>query len=238
MKRELADISGKTAIVTGGASGIGKAISEMLVEEGVNVILASRRKELIEQVSAELDQKGDSRVMSVVCDLRNKADIYHLAEVARQSFDSIDFLVNNSGLGVQSKIVDCTEEEWDLVLNTNLKGTFLMTKSVLPTMIAQKSGFILNIASQAAKYGYPNAGPYCASKFGILGFGEALQQEVRQHNIRVHSLMPGLVQVPPPQHPENRNDGVLQVEDLSETARFLFTLPPHVKLENIGMFHL
>ncbi|MGH1362406.1 MAG: SDR family oxidoreductase [Calditrichia bacterium] len=238
MDTNSVQLSGKSAIVTGGGSGIGKAITRMLVEEGVNVLIASRRAELLQQVSEEFNKIGNARVLHVQGDLRNKADIYHISEVARDNFASIDFLVNNSGLGVQSKIVDCTEEEWDAVLDTNLKGTFLMSKAVLPTMIAQRSGFILNIASQAAKYGYPNAGPYCASKFGVLGFGEALQQEVREYSIRVHTLMPGLVQVPPPQHSENRNGGVLQVEDLAETTRFLFKLPPHVKLENIGMFHL
>lgn len=218
-------LTAKTAIVTGGGSGIGKAIATALLQEGTNVVVASRRALVVEGA------------VSVACDVRKKADALKVAEVAKQRFGSIDILVNNSGLGVGSKIVDCSEEDWCLVLDTNLTGTFLMTQAVLPAMIEQKSGYIINIASQAAKHGYPNAGPYCASKFGIVGFSEALQHEVREFGIHVHCLCPGLVQVPPPKNESEVRPGVLQVEDLASATLFLLKQPRRVQLENIGLYH-
>lgn len=221
----MESLRGKTAIITGGGSGIGKAIATALIAEGTNVIVASRRALPVEGA------------VSVACDVRQKSDVVRVAETAKERFGHIDILVNNTGLGVGSKIVDCSEEDWHRVLDTNLTGTFLMTQAVLPAMIAQRSGYIINIASQAAKHGYPNAGPYCASKFGIVGLSEALQQEVREFGIHVHCLCPGLVQVPSPQNESEVRPGVLQVEDLAAAAIFLLKQPRRVQLENIGLFH-
>src|ERR1043166_697633 len=211
-------LQGKTAIVTGGTSGIGKAIADALAAEGVNVTAASRRT-------------------TPACDVRKKADVVRLVAHVKERLGRIDILINNTGLGVSSKIVDCSEEDWHRVLDTNLTGTFLLTQAVLPDMIAQRSGYIINIASQAAKHGYPNAGPYCASKFGIVGLSEALQHEVREYGIHVHCLCPGLVQVPPPQNSSEVRAGVLQVEDLASVALFLLKQPSRVQIENIGLYH-
>ncbi|TAK94964.1 MAG: SDR family oxidoreductase [Verrucomicrobia bacterium] len=231
-------ISGKKAIVTGGGSGVGRAIAEALVLEGADVVIASRRKDLLNQTAEELNPLGKGRVYPVVCDVRNSAEVKSAVASALKQLGRVDILVNNSGLGVQSKIADCSEEDWDLVLETNLKGAFLMTKEVLPAMIRQKSGFIINIASQAAKHGYSKAGPYCASKFGLLGLGEALQEEVREHGIRVHSLCPALIQVPKPVNEAEIQEGVLQVGDIASAIMFLLKQPDRVKFENIGLYHL
>ena len=208
----MESLQGKTAIVTGGETGIGKAIADALRGEGAKVVTASRR---------------------TGCDVRKKSDVAKLvSETGR-----VDILVNNTGLGVGSKIVECSEEDWHRVIDTNLTGTFLMTQAVLPGMIERRSGHILNIASQAAKRGYPNAGPYCASKFGILGLSEALQHEVREFGIRVHCLCPGLVQVPAPQNESEVRPGVLQVEDLASATLFLLKQPRRVQFDNIGLYH-
>ncbi len=231
-------LAGQTAIITGGGSGIGKAISSALVNEGVNVILASRRLSLLQSAAEEFNKTGGGKAVAVKCDLRVKEDIVNLVRTCKENFSSIDVLVNNSGLGVQKKIVELTDDEWDLVMDTNLKGAFMLTREVLPTMIHQKSGYIMNIASQAAKHGYPDAGVYCASKFGLAGFAEALQQEVREYGIRVHNFNPGLVQVPPPGKDDARKDGFLQVDDIARIAVFLLKQPPEIKFEDIGLFHL
>ncbi|MGD9897902.1 MAG: SDR family oxidoreductase [Calditrichaceae bacterium] len=234
----MISLFGKTAIVTGGGSGIGKAISKALIHEGVNVILASRRFDLLRSAADDLNKTGKAKAIAVRCDLRVKGDIVNLVKMCIENFASIDILVNNSGLGVQKKIVDLSDDEWDLVMDTNLKGAFMLTREVLPTMIRQQSGFIMNIASQAAKHGYPDAGVYCASKFGLAGFAEALQQEVREYGIRVHSLNPGLVQVPPPGEEGARKQGFLQVDDIARIAVFLLKQSPEIKFEDIGLFHL
>ncbi|MGD9487388.1 MAG: SDR family oxidoreductase [Calditrichaceae bacterium] len=231
-------LAGQTAIITGGGSGIGKAIGSALINEGVNVILASRRLGLLQTAAEEFNKTGRGKAVAVECDLRVKEDIVNLVKTSKENFPSIDILVNNSGLGIQKKIVELTDDEWDLVMDTNLKGAFMLTREVLPTMIRQKSGYIMNIASQAAKHGYPDAGVYCASKFGLAGFAEALQQEVREYGIRVHSLNPGLVQVPPPGEDGGRKDGFLQVDDIARIAVFLLKQPPEIKFEDIGLFHL
>ena len=229
-------LGGKTAIVTGGGSGIGFAIAKELVHHGVNVVIASRRQKVLTEAAHELNAVKKGKVIAVECDLREKKDIQNVVRKTKKTFSSIDILINNSGLGVSSKIVDCTDKEWDMVLDTNLKGAFWMSREVLPTMIAQRSGYIINIASQAAKHGYANAGPYCASKFGLVGLSEALQVEVREFGIHVHSLCPALVQVPPPKNTSQINDGVLQTEDLASTVLFLLSQPKRIKYENIGLY--
>lgn len=234
----MENLKERTAIVTGGGSGIGLAIARALVEADMNVVISSRRLGLLTDVAARLNAAGRGKAVPVACDLRKKADVVELVQWTRERYPAIDVLVNNSGLGGKSKIVDCTDEEWDLVLDTNLKGTFWMMREVLPAMIARRSGYIINIASQAAKHGYPNAGPYCASKFGIVGLSEALQAEVRDFGIHVHCLCPALVQVPPPAAEADVDHGVLQVDDLASSVMFLLTQPPRVKFENIGLYHL
>jgi NADP-dependent 3-hydroxy acid dehydrogenase YdfG len=234
----MKNLKGTNAIVTGGGSGIGFAVARALVSADVNVIIASRRKDVIAGAADRLNRLGKGKAVPVVCDVRRKEDISSLVRAAKGLFSSIDVLVNNSGLGVRSKIVDCTDEEWDMVLETNLSGVFRLTREVLPAMISQRSGYIINIASQAATHGYANAGPYCASKFGLVGFSEALQIEVREFGIIVHSLCPALVQVPPPATEEEVNEGVLQADDLASTVMFLLSQPRRIKYDNIGLYHL
>ncbi len=231
-------LQNKTAIITGGGSGIGKAIAVALVSEGINVVISSRRIGLLNSVTEELNSIGKARAVAIECDLRNEVMITNLVDKVNQLFPTIDILINNSGIGVQKKVIDLTSDDWDYVMDTNFKGTFLLTKAVLPKMIEQRSGYIINIASQAAKHGYPEAGVYCASKFGLLGFAEALQQEVREYGIRVNSLCPALVQVPPPANEDCIRHDILQVEDLAQTVVFLLKQPDRIKFENIGLYHL
>lgn len=232
----MESLKNKNALITGGGSGIGKTIAEALINEGMNVLITSRRKDLLERSASELNAPGKGKAYSFQCDLRRSEEIRELGKFAASLFGNLDVLINNSGIGIQTKIADCSEEVWDKVLDTNLKGTFLVTREFLHGMMAQKSGYIINIASQAAKHGYPEAGPYCASKFGIIGFSEALQHEVREYNIHVHCLNPALVQVPAPSSEDQVRSDVLQTEDLASTVVFLLKQPRRIFYENIGLY--
>lgn len=229
------ELVGKTAIVTGGGSGVGLAIAEALVDAGCKVVITSRRLALLKEQAKILNKRGDGEVLALECDVRSKASVTAMYAAAEKAFGTVDVLINNSGLGVQDLLVDCSEEDWDLVMETNTKGSFLVSQAVLPGMIEKKSGYIINIASQAAKHGYKNAGPYCAAKFGVYGFGLALQEEVREYGIQVHSLCPALIQVPKPELGEEIKAGWLQVEDLADTVMFLLQHPRKVHFENIGL---
>lgn len=227
-------LAGKTAIVTGGGSGIGLAISQALVRQGANVVITARDGGRLEQASHQLRQAGSGEVMAIAADVRNKSAVQEVVAATLHRFGRVDILINNSGLGVGDLAIDLSESQWDLVMDTCAKGTFLFSQAVLPAMQSQRSGFILNIASQAALNGYANASVYCAAKFAVVGFAKALQEEVRNHGIRVHSLCPGLVQVPAPASGEPPRPGWLQTSDLAELALFVVTRPAHVHLDNIG----
>ena len=144
-------------------------------------------------------------------------------------------LINNSGFGKQSLIWETSEADWDEVMDTNVKGTYLMCKAVVPGMIERKQGYIINIASQAALNGYANAGVYCASKFAIVGLGKALQKEVRQYGIHVHSLNPALIQSQKAAQ-EPVDPGLIQNEDLADMVAYLLQQPRRLKIDNIGMW--
>ncbi len=231
----MIDLQGKVAVISGGGSGIGKAIAEALAAEGADVVLGSRRADLITQVAGEITGKGRGRAHAVTMDVRDKGQVQRAIAETLERFGRVDILVNNSGLGVSDLVIDCSEDDWDLVMDTNAKGTFLLSQAVLPAMQKQGGGTIINIASQAAKNGYERAGPYCAAKFAVVGFAKALQEEVRQHGIKVHSLCPGLVQVPKPASADEEKAGWLQVDDLAAAALYVIKQPQRVFLEDIGL---
>lgn len=201
------------------------------------VAVASRRIDETTRVAHDIAAKHGTKTLGLGCDVRVRASVDEAVAATVRAFGGLDILVNNAGLGVSAKIADCTDEEWDLVLDTNLKGTFFVTRAALPHLKKAGKGYVLNIASQAALHGYDGAGPYCASKFGVVGFGKALQKEVAADGIRVHSLCPALVQVPAPASPAERRDDVLQAEDLAEAALFVLTQPARVKIQDLGLHH-
>ena len=227
--------NGQVALITGGASGIGLAITERLHQLGMKVIIASRREPLTQALADKLNAMLPHSAVAITMDVRDKASVTNAIASLPAEFAQVDVLVNNAGLGVGDTIAECSEENWDLVIDTTLKGPFLVTQSLLPQMIANKSGFILNISSQAAKFGYANAGPYCAAKFGLMGFAKALQEEIREHNIQVHNLMPALTQVPAPENEADMTPGWLQTSDLADAAEYVLTRPQRVFLDDIGL---
>lgn len=223
------------ALISGGASGIGLAIAEALASQGVELILASRRQGLLEQEAARLGARYGVRVLPLVLDVSDGEQVRAQHAQARALLGPIDLLVNNSGVGSDYLVQDLPESEWDRVMDTCAKGSFLLTRACLPDMLANRHGTIINIASQAARHGYARAGVYCAAKFAVLGFAKALREEVQHQGIRVHTLCPGLVQVPPPACPGDRKPGRLQVEDLAEAVLYTLRQGAHVQLDEIGM---
>jgi meso-butanediol dehydrogenase/(S,S)-butanediol dehydrogenase/diacetyl reductase len=229
------ELRAKRALISGGASGIGLAIAEALAAQGIELVLASRRQPLLEREAARLSAQYGVRVLPLVLDICDSAQVRAQHAQARALLGPIDLLINNSGVGSDHLVQDLPESEWDRVMNTCAKGSFLLTQACLPDMLAHQHGTIINIASQAAKNGYARASVYCAAKFAVLGFAKALREEVQHQGIRVHTLCPGLVQVPPPTCPGDRKPGWLQVEDLAEAVLYTLRQGAHVQLDEIGM---
>ncbi len=184
-------LTGKVAIVTGGANGIGRGIAEAFAKEGANVVIADIAAQ--EQATAVIDaitQMGRSTCY-VQTDVANEQQVQAMVTTALQTFGHIDILVNNAGIFTQSLVEDLPIADWDRVLNVNLRGTFLCTRFVLPHMLAQGSGRIINIASQLGYIGGREVAHYSASKGGVIAFTKALAREVATRNVLVNGIAPG-----------------------------------------------
>jgi 3-oxoacyl-[acyl-carrier protein] reductase len=187
----------KTAIITGSSRGIGKETAIILAKKSVNVVICSRtQSEIISAVEEINKLTGSSSALGIRCDVSISSEVNSLVKSAIEKFGSntIDILVNNAGVAFNTKLIDTSEEEWDQTINSNLKGAFLFTKAVLPYMISNGSGVILNVNSGAGKAGFSNLSAYCASKFGLVGLAESLALEVNEYqNIRVLTIFLGEV---------------------------------------------
>ena len=183
----------KVAIVTGASRGIGKAIAELFAKEGMDVVINSRDESRIRRSALEILKTTGSFVTPIQADVRNHSDIERLVQITLNQFGKIDILVNNAGIAVVKPLVETTDHEFDRVFDTNLKGVFYCCKAVLPHMIVQKSGHIINISSGAGKAGFADLSIYCASKFGVIGLTESLAKEVSRHGIKVIAICPGAV---------------------------------------------
>ncbi len=228
-------LAGKTAIVTGGGKGLGKTLARFLLEAGMNVAICGRTENTIKQTVEQFDALFPGKVVGQVCDVSKSDEVASFVKKVKATFGQLHALINNSGFGKETLIWETSEVDWDEVMDTNVKGTFLMCKEVVPHMINNKEGYIINIASQAALNGYANAGVYCASKFAMVGLGKALQEEVRPYGIHVHSLNPALIQSQKAET-EKVDDGLIQNEDLGNMVVYLLSQPRRLKIDNIGLW--
>lgn len=192
-------LQGRIAFVTGGGSGIGRAIAGCLAEEGAVVCLAGRNREKLDAAVAEIAAAGGS-ALAVPMDLRREEEVVDAVRAAAEQFGSIDILVNNSGIGGPTKPVwDLTLEEWNEVLAVDLTGAMLVSREVLKHMVpAGKGGVIVNIGSEGGRSGdgrsgYPMRAPYCCAKMGLIGLTETLARECGPHGIRVNCVTPAAV---------------------------------------------
>jgi len=227
-------LAGKVAIVTGAGGGIGRATARALARSGAAIVAVGRTPERLEETLALARDAAGAVApgFAETADITSEDDMRRMAERTVERLGRIDILIASAGIlraaaGGPKPAVDTPIEEWTTVLRTNLRGTFLSNRAVLPAMMRQKSGDIVNVASTSALKGFAYDAAYCASKFGILGMSEALHEEARLSGVRVQTLLPGPVEtgiweqnrpVPPPEKS-------LEVAQVAETILYLVTLP-------------
>lgn len=187
------DLNGKVAIVTGGSKGIGRAIAEALVREGVTVCISARSRSEIDETTSSLGALGKGGVRGVVADVRNYDQIRALFDLTMTEFGGLDILINNAGIGISQTVEEMSPDDFRAVLETNLFGVFYCCHEAIPLMRKRGGGYIINISSLAGANAHPQTAAYNASKFGLNGFSEALMQEVRHDGIKVSYIMPGSV---------------------------------------------
>jgi len=200
--KQLLDLSGRVAIITGGSVGLGRQMAEGLAEMGASVVLCARKKERCEQAAQELQQLG-VKSLALGCDVKNPADVQKMADDAVAQFGRIDILINNAGTSWGAPVEQMKLEDWNKVIETNLTGTFLCSQAVGKVMLKQKRGKIINIASVSGLGGAPPELPaigYHASKGGVIAFTKDLACKWAMHNIQVNAIAPGWF----PTHMSNR----------------------------------
>ena len=189
------NLNGQIAIVTGAASGIGRAIAMRLSLEGAAIVAADLNEKAVEKLIREIKSLG-RRGLALVTDVSSEKDVARMVEETRGNFGPVDILVNNAGTGSIGLIIEQSEEDWERPMRVNLKGTFLCSRAVAKEMIPRKRGRIVNISSISGKSGEEFIGAYCASKFGVIGLTQALAKELARHLITVNAVCPGYVWTP------------------------------------------
>ena len=186
-------LAGKVALVTGGTRGIGLAVARLLADDGASVVVSGRDPGRLESAAKELEALGAS-VLAVAADAAKREDADRLVEAARERFGRIDVLVNNAGITRDQLLVRMKDDDWDTVMETNLRGVFLMTRAVGKVMMRQKSGRMINISSAAGAMGNPGQVNYSAAKAGVIGLSKAAARELAHWNILVNAVAPGLIE--------------------------------------------
>lgn len=234
-----------TAFITGATSGIGKATAELFAKNNINLILCGRRKERLEELQNELSEL--TNVTTLQFDVRNKEDVFKAVESLPSEFQKIDILINNAGNAHGlSTIQDGSVDDWDAMLDINVKGLLYVSKAILPQMVERNSGFVVNIGSIAGKEVYPNGNVYCASKHAVNALNKAMRIDLNKHNIRVSGIHPGAVET---EFSEVRFKGdvdkaknvykgfdALQAKDIAEIIHFVITRPVHVNIEDLVVY--
>jgi 3-oxoacyl-[acyl-carrier protein] reductase len=186
-------LAGRVAVVTGASRGIGLAVARVLADDGASVIVSGRDAGRLAAATSELEATGAAAV-AVVADATRREDVDRLVEAACERFSRIDVLVNNAGITRDQLLVRMKDDDWDQVIDTNLRGVFLMTRAVAKVMMRQRGGRIINIASAAGAMGNPGQVNYSAAKGGVIALTKAAARELAHWNILVNAVAPGLIE--------------------------------------------
>ena len=217
------DLEGKVAVVTGATRGIGRAIAEALLDVGASVAVCSRKEADVRRAVDEMGSKG--RVVGRACDVGRLEEVEGFFAFVEETLGQLDFLINNAGVGGFAPMAEMDPAQWREIIDTNLSGPFYCSREAIPLMKKGGSGFIINIGSLAGKNAFPGGSAYNASKFGLVGFTEAIMQELRYDNIRVSSVMPGSVQTEFGRHNMAGNEWKIDPGHLAETVLHLLRMP-------------
>src|ERR1700686_5484630 len=216
-KADEKPLSNALALVTGGSRGIGRAIAARLASLGAAVAICGRDSHALNDASAQLAGLG-GRVFSQVADVTRPADVARLIAKTESALGPVTILVNNAGIGVFGPAHEKSEEDWDRVLNTNLKSVFLVSRAVVPSMIKKGAGDIINISSLAGRNTFAGGGLYCASKWGLQGLSACMAEDLRGYGIRVSVLAPGSVATEFSGHTVKDASKALQPEDVAHAV--------------------
>jgi len=230
-------IDGQVAIVTGAGTGIGRSTALRLAQDGVAVVAAARTASDLESLVAEIEGAG-GRGLAVPTDVTVEGQVEALIKQTIDTFGRIDILINNAGVNVRSSIDKITTADWRLILDANLSGTFYCTRGVVPHMIAQGSGKIVNVASRAGRRATATRASYSAAKFGVVGFGEAVALDLKDHGVTVSNVLPGPILTPLRRRSVPNEDPNLLIgpEEVAEAILFLVTRPRDVIIPEIMIY--
>jgi len=234
----------KIALITGATSGIGKASAEKFAQNGYDIIITGRRKNRLNELKEKLESKYKTQVLSLCFDIRNKAEVTKAIENLNKNWKKINVLVNNAGLALDlNSIQEGDFDNWDTMIDTNLKGLLYMSKMVANLMIGYGVGHIINIGSIAGKEAYPNGNVYCATKHAVEGLTKAMRLDLFKHGIRVSQVAPGAVET---EFSDVRFHGDKEISekvykgykpltamDVAESVYFVASQPAHVNINDL-----
>lgn len=236
----------KIALVTGATAGIGEAIAIKYAHNGMDVIVSGRRMERLSRLAKTLSEKSGSHVLPLQMDVSDRGDVEEAVRYLPDDWKNIDILVNNAGLAVGlDKLQDGNVEDWERMIDTNVKGLLYVTRTVLPLMLERNTGHVINIGSMAGREVYPKGNVYCATKHAVDALTKAMRIDLLGKNIKVTQIAPGLVET---EFSQVRFKGdselakkvyegyqPLKAEDIADIAFYLTTLPPHVCINDLAV---
>ena len=234
----------KTAIVTGATSGIGEATAMILARNGFNLIITGRRSDKLKAVEEALLKIDDTKVLSLVFDVRINEEVQKALCNLPAEWSNIDVLVNNAGLAVGTEPAhEAVVDDWERMIDTNVKGLLYVTRCLTPGMVERKKGHIINISSIAGKESYPGGSVYCGTKHAVAAISKAMRIELVQYGVKVSTIAPGMVDTEfsivrfkgDQSKAENVYKGLtpLYAQDIAETILFMVTRPAHVNLDDV-----
>ena len=231
------DLKDKVAIISGASRGIGRAVALLLAQHGMRIVLVARNEHELQSLQQEIHAQG-GKAISVAASVTEESGVQQVVGATMSVFGRIDVLVNNAGMGIFKKVEDISAEDWDIVMGVNAKGTFLLSKAVLPHLKTAGQGFIVNIASDVSRRTFANGSLYCASKFAQDAFASALRKEVRPFGIKVSVIYPGLTDTyfNGTEQGEERKKDWLRAEDIAEAVWYVLNAPRHVVVDEL-MIH-
>lgn len=185
-------LEGKTAIITGGGTGIGRGIALLFAKEGANVVITGRRKEPLDQTASQIKNAGGN-ALAIQVDVSKTKEVTQMIEKTTQAYKRVDILVNNAGVYLPHDALGVSEEEWSTVMSIDLKGVWLCSKAVLPSMLGQKKGKIVNIASIAGLIGFEQSAAYCAAKGAVVNLTREMALDFASKGININAIAPGLI---------------------------------------------